>query len=357
MLPPAQPPESAGDVEQRRRLETLGRLAGNVVHDFNNLLMVIDGYARMMLEEPHLSSSLRDSAQEILNASARASQLTSQLLAFTRKKSPTPITLDLNSQLLAMRPLLARLLGETVLLDYELSPQPIHARGQSGQLEQILLNLIINARDAMPVGGRIVIRTRLDQSSILLEVEDNGQGIPDHLAGRIFEPFFTTKPEGKGTGIGLSLVSEIVTEWGGTIQVTSQPGHGACFTITLPSTEPAPQSSGTILVAEDEDAVRTLIRRALEQRGYTVLEAATESAAIDAIHNANHLDLLITDLELKGGNGHNVARSLRTTHPSARLLFISGYLQDPPPSGEISLQKPFSPKTLVLAVQDLLKST
>lgn len=349
-------PKTSAAAEQRRRLETLGRLAGSVVHDFNNLLMVIDSYARMMLEEPQLSSNLRESATEILGATERASSLTGQLLAITRKKSPAPVTLDLNGQLVSMRSLLERLLGETVLLDYELSAEPVYARGQNGQLEQIVLNLIINARDAMPVGGRVVMRTRRDGGSVCLEVEDNGEGIPAHLAGQIFEPFFTTKPEGKGTGIGLSLVSEIVAEWGGTIEVASQPGRGARFLITLPSVSPAAKSSGTILVAEDEDAVRTRIRRALEQQGYQVLEAASEAAAIEVIHGATQLNLLITDLELKGGNGRNVRAKLLAAHPSARVLYISGYLQEPPPAGELALQKPFSPKALVLAVQDLLES-
>lgn len=362
MVPDEQAPNSLEVAEQRRRLETLGRLAGNVIHDFNNLLMVIDGYARMMLEEPGLSRGSRDSAQEILNASERAAELTRQLLAFTRKKNLEPKAIDLNGQLLAMRPMLMRLLGETVLLELDLTPGTVAIEANLSQVEQVLLNLIVNARDAMPVGGHIRVRTWIEDGKAVLEVEDSGTGIPAELQGRIFEPFFTTKPEGKGTGIGLAMVAETVNEWGGTIEVESTVGAGALFRLRVPSIEekvaPAAEAQvgSTVLVVEDEDAVRALIRRVLEQRQYRVAEAAGEESAVEAAKALTRLDLLITDLELRGGQGKNVASMVRLLHPEVKTLFISGYLQDAPGEGELALQKPFSPKTLVLAVQHLLKS-
>lgn len=357
-----QTPESLELVQQRRRLETLGRLTGNVVHDFNNLLMVIDGYARMMLEEPQLSRGAQESAQEILRASGRAAALTQQLLAFSRGKSLDPRAIDLNTQLLEMRAMLMRLLGETVMLDYEISPQPATILAHASQVEQVLLNLIVNARDAMPLGGRIVVRTRVDSDRVLLEFEDNGDGIPADLQPRIFEPFFTTKPEGKGTGIGLALVAESVQEWGGRIEVSSAPGQGAKFILNLPLKQvvvekPVPLAiPGVILVVEDEDGVRSLIRRVLEQRHYRVLESASEEGAIQIARAEQHIDLLITDLEIRGGQGKNVASMVRLLHPQIRVMFISGYLQEAPGRQDLALQKPFSPKTLVLGVQHLLKS-
>jgi two-component system cell cycle sensor histidine kinase/response regulator CckA len=357
-----QPGETLELAQQRRRLETLGRLAGNVVHDFNNLLMVIDGYARMLLEEPQLSRSAQESAEEILRASGRAAALTQQLLAFSRGKSLEPKPVDLNLQLTQMRPMLMRLLGETVMLDYELSTEPALILAQLSQVEQVLLNLIVNARDAMPVGGRIVVRTRLSPDRVFLDFEDNGAGIPADLQPRIFEPFFTTKPEGKGTGIGLALVAETVAEWAGQIQVSSAPGEGAQFVLDIPRHKRAIEEpaevvrQGVILVVEDEDAVRALIRRVLEQRHYQVFEAASEDAAIEMARQQPKIDLLITDLEIKGGQGKNVASMVRLLHPDVRVMFISGYLQDSPGPEDLALQKPFSPKTLVLGVQHLLKS-
>jgi two-component system cell cycle sensor histidine kinase/response regulator CckA len=283
-----QAPESPDLAAQRRRLETLGRLAGNVVHDFNNLLMVIDGYARMMLEEENLSRNSRESAQEILNASDRAAVLTRQLLAFSRKKPLQTVQVDLNALLKSMRPVLMRLLGETVQLDYSLCSESAVISANLSQVEQVLLNLIVNARDAMPVGGRIVVRTRREAEVLVLEVEDSGTGIPEGLQGRIFEPYFTTKPEGKGTGIGLAMVAETIDEWGGSIEASSLEGQGALFTLRLKSlaveaeAELVEGSAGTILVVEDEAGIRSLIRRVLEQRHFEVLEAASEVEAREA---------------------------------------------------------------------------
>ncbi len=363
--PPTAPTEPTELEQQRRRLETLGRLSGNFVHDFNNLLMVIEGYTRMLLEEPNLSPAANENAQEILRASERASALTKQLLAFSRKKSSEAKPVDLNEQLRHMRQMLMRLLGETVRLEFELSPQPCTILANLSQVEQVFLNLIVNARDAMPIGGRILVRTRITSTEVLFEVEDSGTGIPKELLPRIFEPFFTTKEEGKGTGIGLALVDETVREWGGRIFVNSETKVGTRFEIQLPrwmmpETQPvvalvAPRA--TVLVVEDEDGIRSLIRRVLEQRNYRVLESASEENALELARSEKHLNLLITDLEIKGGQGTNVASLVRLIHPGIRIIFISGHLQELPGPNEIALQKPFSPNTLVLAVQDLLQSS
>lgn len=349
------PPDEIEVEQQRRRLETLGCLAGNVVHDFNNLLMVIDGYARMMLEEQGLSRSAKESAEEILQACGRAGELTQQLLAFSRKKSIAKKPMDLNGQLLSMRSMLVRLLGETVLLEYELSGDEVVIVAHQSQVEQVLLNLIVNARDAMPVGGRIVVRTRVDGDMVALELEDSGVGISAELQRKIFEPFFTTKPEGKGTGIGLALVAETVEEWGGRVELKSEEGNGARFCLWIPRVALV-EGGGVVLLVEDEDGVRNLIRKVLEQRRYRVVECATEAEALRLAEVEAHLDLLITDLEIGAGTGTSVARLVRLRHPEVKVLFISGYLQEEPGPGEMALQKPFSPKTLVLAVQDLLKS-
>ena len=351
--------------QQRRRLETLGRLSGNFVHDFNNLLMVIEGYTRMLLEEPNLSAAASENAQEILRASERASALTKQLLAFSRKKTSEAKPIELNSQLRHMRQMLMRLLGETVRLEFELSPQPCTILANLSQVEQVLLNLIVNARDAMPVGGKILVRTRITPAEVLLEVEDNGTGIPEELLPRIFEPYFTTKEEGKGTGIGLALVDETVREWGGRIAVSTEVKAGTRFEIQIPrwmqpETQPAAievSHRATILIVEDEDGVRSLIRRVLEQRNYRVLDSASEENALELARSEKQLDLLITDIEIQGGQGTNVASLVRLIHPGIRIIFISGHLQELPGMNEIALQKPFSPNTLVLAVQDLLQSS
>lgn len=343
--------------DQRRRLETLGRAAGHVVHDFNNLLMVIDGYARMLLEESSLSAGARESVREILASSGRASELTRQLLAFVRQKPLEPVLLDVHAQLRSLRPIFERLLGERVELRFELADGPAWITAALGQLEQVLLNLIVNARDAMPAGGVVSVRSSFSEGNWCIEVVDNGEGIPEELKGRIFEPFFTTKPAGEGTGIGLSMVAEILAAWKGRIEVESTPGNGATFRLWIPGTRNEPAKAGAkILVVEDEAGVRGLIRKVLEQQQYEVYEASTEQEAVLAAQNIPSIDVLITDLQLRSGDGRNVAKALKTIHPAVKVLLISGYVNEPEALGDLALQKPFSPKTLVLGVQHLLKS-
>lgn len=353
---------------QRRKMETLGRLAGNVVHDFNNLLMVIEGYTRMLLEEPSLSESAQESAQEILRASERAAALTRQLLAFSRQKGVDKKGIDINAELRQMRNMLMRLLGETVRLEFDLSEERCQILANASQMEQVLLNLIVNARDAMPIGGRIRVKTSVYERHVLLEVEDTGMGIPAELLPKIFDPFFTTKEAGKGTGIGLALVDEVVKDWSGRIDVESQFREGTKFRIELPrwleangGVTPGGESlkkpkAGTILLVEDEDAVRSLIRRVLEQRHYDVLESATEEGAVELARGQAAVDVLITDLELKTGEGKRLAGLIRAMHPETKVIFISGYVTEALPGEGITLQKPFSPNSLVLTVQNLLKS-
>lgn len=356
---------------QRKKLETLGRLAGNVVHDFNNLLMVIEGYTRMLLEEPNLSESAQECGQEILRASERASALTKQLLAFSRRRSVERKSIEINAQLRQMRNMLIRLLGENVRLEYDLAVEACTVFANATQLEQVLLNLIVNARDAMPIGGRITVRTTRTVEQIQLLIEDNGVGIPQDLIPKIFEPFFTTKEHGKGTGIGLALVDEIIQEWGGQIEVESQWKEGTRFRISLPrfedpagagqeAAEPPAPKLATILLVEDEAGVRTLIRRVLEQRNYQVFEASSEEAAEEIARSEKRLDLLMTDLELAKGDGRRLAAKCRQMRPDLRVLYISGYFQEADRGAENGmdgiLQKPFSPNSLLLAVRELLKS-
>lgn len=352
-----QAPDSQQMLDQRRRLETLGQLAGRVVHDFNNLLMLIDGYTQMLLEDEQLSKAARESALEIAAASERGAGLTRQLLDFARAKPNRAGTIDLHALLQAMQPMLQRLVGESVLLEYELSSERFELAAHRGQAEQVLLNLIVNARDAMPLGGKITVRTTVSREALLVAVEDTGPGIPTELQEKVFEPYFTTKPEGQGTGIGLALVAETIAEWGGRVRLASKAGEGACFVLELPAGAQPDASGGVvILIVEDDDAIRSLLRRILEQNQYQVVEASSLEQASRLATELPVLHVLITDLELGDGTGKALAEAVAVTHPGIRTLYISGYLTEAVPPGDRALQKPFSPKTLVLAVQDLLKS-
>jgi CheY-like chemotaxis protein/two-component sensor histidine kinase len=349
--------ESSHEERQRRKLETLGRLSGHVAHDFNNLLMVVDGYARLLLEDATLSGSARDSVEEILRATARGSALTRQLLSFSRKPTGGKEALDLNVHLERMRPLIERLLGESIRLEVSLAERPVVVEVERDQLEQVLLNLIVNSRDAMPLGGRVSVRLGQDERNALLDVEDSGTGIAPELVPRIFEPFFTTKEDGKGTGIGLSLVRDTVQRWSGNIEVESEPGRGTRFRLNLPLAGHPRRNEATgapILLVEDEPGIRSLIRRALQQHGFAVLEAASEAEALELAARLPELRLLITDLELAGGDGKRLAAEVQRGHPEIKVLFISGYLMDSSSGQSGYLQKPFSPNTLVLAVQRVL---
>jgi CheY-like chemotaxis protein len=348
---------------QRRNLETLGLLSGHIVHDFNNLLMLMDGYARMILEEPGLSATARESAEEILRAVERGSQLTRQVLDFGRKPSTSREPLDLKRQIEKLRPILERLLGDSIHLEMQLPEYSLWVMAERDQMEQVLLNLIVNARDAMPLGGRIQVGALRDENAVVLRVIDTGEGIAAEALPRVFEPFYTTKESGKGTGIGLAMVREAVESWGGSVAVTSTAGEGAEFEIRLPAADnelrpemnPSSQSQqGSILLAEDESGIRNLLRRVLEHEGFSVIEASTEADAIAASQLHNDLKILITDLELAQGDGRRLAKLVKLKHPGAKVIYISGYMQEVKDGEAWYLQKPFSPNTLVLAVRKLL---
>lgn len=361
-MTPRKAPDDA-ITRQRRNLETLGLLSGHIVHDFNNLLMLMDGYARMILEEPGLSGSARENAEEILRAVERGSQLTRQVLDFGRKPSSSREPLDLKRHIERLRPILKRLLGDSIHLEVELPEYSLWVLAERDQLEQVLLNLIVNARDAMPLGGRIRVAARRNEDAVVLRVTDTGEGIAAEALPRVFEPFYTTKESGKGTGIGLAMVREAVESWGGSVVVSSTAGEGAEFEIRFSIADhelrqdlnqDLDKHKGTILLAEDENGIRQLLRRVLEQEGFSVIEAATESEAIAASQKNIDLKILITDLELAHGDGRRLAKLVKVKHPSAKVIYISGYMQEMKDGEAWYLQKPFSPNTLVLAVQQLL---
>jgi two-component system, cell cycle sensor histidine kinase and response regulator CckA len=378
-------------LRQSQKMEAIGQLAGGIAHDFNNLLTTVLGYSNMALNRLSPHEPIREEIEEIQKAGERAANLTRQLLAFSRKQLFEPKVLDVNARIVDSTRMLARLIGERVRLVTQLDPSIGSVRADPGQIEQVLVNLVVNARDAMPDGGTLTIRTRnadVDLGSarrhfgappgayVVLSVADTGVGIDPDTQKRIFEPFFTTKEKPHGTGLGLATVYGIVRQSGGQVYVSSEPGHGASFLIYLPrvdeavSPEPAldaplgpAHGSETILLVEDEDPVRELTRRCLEQRGYAVLQAASAEEAMDLVSDhAGRLDLLLTDVVMPGASGPDLARRLTTQRPDLQVLFVSGYPDDSPGSagllepGAAFLQKPFTADTLARKVRDVLDS-
>jgi PAS domain S-box-containing protein len=382
----------AHDVTERRRLEeqflqaqkmeAVGRLAGGVAHDFNNLLTVINGYAEMLGQDLADNEPALAYARAIRKAGERAASLTQQLLTFGRKQIVAARVLDLNAIVSDAASLLRRLIGEDVLLSLELQPGLGRVRADPTQLEQVLLNLAVNARDAMPRGGRLVLATgdvelaaRASEvrpgAYVVLSVADTGHGMTEEVRRHLFEPFFTTKEVGKGSGLGLSTVYGIVKQAGGHIDVESQPGAGSTFRVYLPRVaEPAPvpphrpesaPAGGTVLLAEDEDAVRALAREVLRSEGYTVLEAADGDAALRlARGHGGRIDLLVTDVVMPGLGGRQLAEGLLALTPAVRVLYLSGYTEDAVVREGVSceevhfLPKPFSPAALAQKVREVL---
>ncbi len=358
-----------------QKLEAVGRLAGGVAHDFNNLITVITGYTDLLRSSLDGEDPRRADATEILRASSRAAGLTQQLLAFARRQLVQPRVLDLNRLVADVTSLLERLLGEQVGIQLELAPEPAIVEVDPGQFEQLLMNLAVNARDAMPQGGRLVIRTRQTADEVVLEVEDDGHGMAADVRTQIFEPFYTTKPPGKGTGLGLATVYGIVQQSGGRIAVASEVGEGARFTITLPRSRAVPvpavpaephaalvRGSERILVVEDDAQVRRLAERALAAAGYQVVSASTGEEALALVRSAAEpFQLLITDLVMPGLNGQEVAARFRALVPGAPVLMISGYTDDAATreglltAGQSFLPKPFTPAELAERVRDLLE--
>jgi CheY-like chemotaxis protein len=349
--------ETSEQLRQSQKMEAIGRLAGGVAHDFNNLLLAITGYADFLI------TSLTDPthkhyAEEIQAAGQRAAGLTRQLLAFSRRQVLQPRVVNLNDCVREMEAMLERLIGEEVEVALELEPHLRRVAADPSQIGQVLLNLAVNARDAMAGRGRLTIGTRNEGETVVLEVADNGAGMDDETRLRLFEPFFTTKDIGAGTGLGLSTVYGIVTQSGGSIDVRSEPGFGATFTIRLPVThavetdplpvEPVPAAGAErILVVDDEKVVRDLLAQMLREQGYDVEVAgsAREARALDG-----SWDLLLTDVVMPETDGVNLSKQIDARH----VLFISGYDQEALVEGDASfLQKPFSRDELTRTVRAL----
>ena len=372
---------------QAQKMEAVGRLAGGVAHDFNNLLMVISGYAEVILNDLNAIHPLYEKARSIQQASDRATTLTRQLLAFSRKQLLELKVVDVNSIVADMERLLRPLIGEDVALVTHLAPDAGFTRADAGQLEQVLMNLVVNAKDAMPGGGKLTIETEnvvMDElhrrgqnfirpgNYVMLSVSDSGMGMDKETQSRIFEPFFTTKEKGKGTGLGLSTVYGIVKQSGGYVMVQSELGQGTTFHIYLPSVEgvaeksSAPAARSTeggheiILLVEDEESVRQLVRETLTARGYRVVEAGNGEAALEVAEREEKIDLVITDVVMPGMGGRELVQHLAKTRPQTKVLYLSGYTEDSilseggTPNGTAFLQKPFTLQNLSRKVREVL---
>jgi PAS domain S-box-containing protein len=374
---------------QAQKMEAVGRLAGGIAHDFNNLLMVISGYTEVLLDQLTPGHPLHAKAEAIQQASDRATTLTRQLLAFSRKQLLELKVIDVNAIVTDMERLLRPLIGEDIQLTTSLAPNVGCTRADAGQLEQVIMNLVVNAKDAMPGGGEICIRTAsviLDDSYrpentfikngpyVMISVSDTGQGMDRETQVRIFEPFFTTKEKGKGTGLGLSTVYGIIKQSGGYVFVQSELGRGTIFTIYFPRVDESSEVRGdipvslaaaggseTVLLVEDEDSVRQLVRETLESRGYRVFEAANGQTALTfAAAHPDPIHLIITDVVMPGLNGHELIQQLLPARPGIKVLYLSGYAQDAfstPPAAEAQktfLQKPFTLQSLARKVREIL---
>ncbi|MCC6749084.1 MAG: response regulator [Deltaproteobacteria bacterium] len=373
---------------QAQKLEALGRLAGGVAHDFNNLLQVILGQSGLLLLELPNGHAARAGLEEIEKAAQRAAGLTRQLLAFSRQQVVEPQVLDPNEVVTELGKMLRRLVGEDVELAIVARPGVGRVKADRGQLEQVVLNLVLNARDAMPRGGKLTLETDhvvLDAAyerghlgaalgpHVLLAVSDTGIGMDAATQTRIFEPFFTTKPKGKGTGLGLATVFGIVKQAGGSVGVYSEPGRGTTFKVYLPCTEEEPTTaaslpdlfstggSETILVVEDDAQVRAVTREVLLRGGYRLLEAATPEAALAAARaHAGEIDLLLSDVVLPQMNGRELAELLLLERPRTKVIYMSGFTADAISGHDllrtdaVLLQKPASPELLLRRVREAL---
>ncbi len=374
---------------QAQKMEAVGRLAGGIAHDFNNLLMVINGYSDLVADGLAGNPRLQNYAREIRHAGERATALTCQLLAFSRKQVLQPVVLDLNAVIADLQKMLNRLIGEDIRIVINPDRALVSVKADPGQIEQVLINLAVNARDAMPAGGRLLFETanaEFDELScrehvdcqpgryVMVAVSDTGCGMTEEVKSRMFEPFFTTKAEGKGTGLGLATVFGIVRQSGGFIDVQSELGAGTTFRVYLPQvTEQLPpgrpddrggnpsHGTETILLVEDDEALRSMVRVILNNLGYTVLEAANGVAALRvADKGARHLDLVLTDVVMPEMSGPILVQSLLRSRPDLKVIYMSGYSET---SGNfvgvskeaaIILKKPFSTNDLTLKVRQVL---
>jgi PAS domain S-box-containing protein len=380
-------------LQQARRMEAIGRLAGGIAHDFNNLLTIIKGYTELAMNRPKISPELKADVERIEDASERAGTLVRQLLAFSRRQVLQPKVLDLNSIVLGLDKLLRRLMDEEIDMTTIPGKNIGTIKADPGQMEQVIMNLVVNARDAMPKGGRLTVETAnidLDAAYasdhvtvkpgryVMLAVSDTGTGMSPETVSHIFEPFYTTKESGRGTGLGLSTVYGIVKQSGGYIWVYSEVGRGSSFKVYLPRVEEAAEAlpavktvsgkqkgSETILLVEDQPEVRELARMTLSEKGYTVLVASSpENAEVVCASHGTEIHLLLTDLIMPGFTGRELAKRLTARHPKMRVLYMSGYTfgittQAGMPSGLLEdgvafLQKPFTPTALGEKVREAL---
>lgn len=378
----------AEQLQQAQKMEAIGRLAGGVAHDFNNLLTAILGYTGMLLVALDGHETAKADVEEIRTAAESAASLTKQLLAFSRRQILQPRVLDLNEIVSRVEALLQRTIGEDVTLVKRLDAQLGMISADPGQIEQIILNLAVNARDAMPNGGQLIVETEnvtitdpymarhpgtAPGPHVMLAVTDTGIGMTNDVQSHVFEPFFTTKEPGRGTGLGLATVYGIVKQSGGTIWVYSEPGRGTTFKIFLPTVAhridqvPVPHISAprggseTILLVEDQPAVRAIVRKALTSHGYTVLDASHGDDALKAIaEHTGPLDLLLTDVVMPRMSGSEVTERIRATHPGVRVLYMSGYTEEAVIRNGVLgsvvpfLEKPFTPDVVLRKVREVL---
>ena len=383
--------KSEEQLRQWQKVEAIGRLAGGIAHDFNNLLMTIKGCSEILLQECDAQDPRREEAEEIQKAAERATSLTRQLLAFGRRQILQPQVLDLNKVVTNMNKMLQRVIGEDIQLLTVLEPKLRPVKVDPGQIEQVIMNLAVNARDAMPRGGRLTIETAnvfLDEdyaqrhvsvkpgSYVMLAVSDNGCGMDQETQSHLFEPFFTTKEKGKGTGLGLSTVYGIVKQSGGNIWAYSELGRGTTFKIYLPMVTQAvkekyerterrrisARGTETILLVEDEKAVRMMIRKTLESKGYTVLEAQHGQEALDICeHYSGPIHLMVTDVVMPEMTGMELVKRIKQLYPEMKVLYMSGYNSDRVTidcenlgKGIEFIQKPFTVYKLARKVREVL---
>ena len=379
-----------GQLRQAQKMEAIGELAGGIAHDFNNLLMTISGYGQLLVSDLDPADERRAYVERMLDASDRAARLIRQLLAFSRRQVLHPEVLDLNPVVQGIDALLRPLIGDTILLTIALDPELGSVRADPSQLEQVIMNLVTNARDALPSGGRLTIETaivELDSAyvashtdaqpgpHVMLAVSDTGLGMDAATMARVFEPFFTTKEPGKGTGLGLATTYGIVKQSGGTIWVYSEPGVGTTFKVYLPRVGADGRVSGTpnrlvsetpvggtevVLLVDDDPEVRALAETILLKYGYTVLSAPDGSAALDLAATVDPIALLVTDMTMPGLRGPELAERLVALRPGLHVLYISGYAAEAVGNHDLLereanyLEKPFTPEALARIVRRIL---
>ena len=378
-----------GQLIQSQKMEAVGRLAGGVAHDFNNLLTVILGYNEMLREQVKADPAALEYTREVLQAAERASALTNQLLAFSRRQVSAPRIVNLNEVVGHIDKMLRRIIGEDVELEILLEPDLPPVNADTAHIDQVIMNLAVNSRDAMPGGGKLTIETAGVQLTeeyaeghlglapgpyVLLSVSDTGTGMDAATKSRLFEPFFTTKEKGKGTGLGLSIVYGIVKQHGGEILVYSEPGQGTVFKIYLPAVAESPEMAAaagqetpaaairsTILLVEDEEQVRNLTRTMLARQGHRILNAGSAADALALARDTSEpIDLLLTDIVMPQMSGLELAKEIRALRPGIRVLFMSGYTGNNVVSQGIIdadtpfIQKPFTAAALDRKVQEVL---